>query len=61
MVSIIHGHARRLGIATLAGPVELPVALNTLSSIGIDMVWGDTIAPRQSLSSMLMNSYFAIK
>lgn len=61
MVSIIHGHAQRLGIATLAGPVELPAALNTLSSIGIDVVWGDTIAPRQPLSALLVNSYFAIK
>lgn len=61
MVSIIHGHAQRLGIRTLAGPVELPVALNTLSAIGIDGVWGEVIAPRQPLSALLLNSYFAIK
>ncbi|MEJ5078835.1 diguanylate cyclase [Erwinia sp. MYb535] len=61
MVSIIHGHAQRLGISTLAGPVELPGALNTLSGIGIDVVWGEVIAPRQPLSTLLLNSYFAIK
>ena len=61
MVSIIHGHAQRQGILTLAGPVDLPAALNTLSSIGIDAVWGDAIAAPQPLSTLLVNSYFAIK
>lgn len=61
MVSIIHGHAQRLGIQTLAGPVALPVALNTLSGIGIDIVWGGVIAPCQPLSALLLNSYFAVK
>lgn len=61
MVSIIHGHAQRLGIRTLAGPVELPVALTTLAGIGIDVVWGDAIAPRQPLSALLVNTWFAIK
>lgn len=61
MVSIIHGHAQRLGIRTLAGPVELPVALTTLAGIGIDVVWGDAIAPRQPLSALLANTWFAIK
>ncbi|QGU86992.1 diguanylate cyclase [Erwinia sorbitola] len=61
MVSIIHGHAQRLGINTLAGPVKLPVALDTLSTIGINTVWGDVIAPRQPLSALLTDSHFAIK
>ncbi|QHM71605.1 diguanylate cyclase domain-containing protein [Mixta intestinalis] len=40
LVSIIHGQAQRLRIATVAGPVDLPVALSTLGSIGVDAVWG---------------------
>lgn len=61
MVSILQGHAQRLNIATLAGPVELPVALTTLSNIGVDCVWGEIIAGQEPLSSLLINSYFAIK
>ena len=61
MVSIIHGHAQRQGILTLAGPVDLPAALKTLSTIGIDAVWGDAVVPRQPLSTLVQNSYFAVK
>lgn len=61
MVSILQGHAQRLNIATLAGPVELPVALTTLSNIGVDCVWGEVIAGQEPLSSLLINSYFSIK
>ncbi|WP_158783554.1 diguanylate cyclase [Pantoea sp. BAV 3049] len=61
MVSILQGHAQRLNIATLAGPAELPVALTTLSTIGVDCVWGGAIADRQPLSALLNNSDFAIK
>ena len=61
LVSIIHGHALRLNIATLAGPVELPLALTTLATIGIDGVWGEAVGNQQTLSALLTNSYFAIK
>lgn len=61
MVSIIHGHAQRLNIATLAGPVELPLALTTLATIGIDVVWGEAVGSPQTLTTLLSNSYFAIK
>lgn len=61
MVSILQGHAQRMGIATLVGPVELPVALTTLANIGVDGVWGSVISEREPLNGLLMNSYFAIK
>ena len=61
MVSIIHGHALRLNIATVAGPVELPLALTTLATMGVDVVWGDAVGSPQTLSALLTNSYFAIK
>lgn len=61
MVSIIHGHAQRLNIATIAGPVELPVALTTLATIGVDVVWGEAVAPQESLNVLLNHSYFSIK
>ena len=61
MVSILQGHAQRLNIATLAGPVGLPAALTTLSNIGVDYVWGEAISGQEPLSTLLINSYFAIK
>ncbi|WP_052130505.1 diguanylate cyclase [Erwinia typographi] len=61
MVSILHGHAQRMAIATIAGPVEQAVTLSTLSNIGVDGVWGGAISPREPLSELLINSYFTIK
>ncbi len=61
LVSIIHGQAQRLNIATVAGPVELPVALTTLASIGINAVWGPAVNGGEPLCALLENSFFAIK
>ncbi|QKJ87797.1 Diguanylate cyclase/phosphodiesterase [Paramixta manurensis] len=61
LVSIIHGHASRLNIATIAGPIELPIALTTLAAIGVDGAWGEAIASREALRPLLSNGYFAIK
>lgn len=61
MVSIIYGHAQRLNIATIAGPVELPLALATLTTIGVDVAWGSAVASREPLHALLNHSYFAIK
>ncbi|WP_437612277.1 diguanylate cyclase [Erwinia sp. V71] len=61
MVSIIYGHAQRLGIATIAGPIELPLALATLTTIGVDVAWGSAVADREPLHTLLNHSYFAIK
>lgn len=60
LVSIIQGHARRLGCKTIAGPVEKAVTMDTLSAIGIDQVYGDIIAEAQPLDLLLNTSYFAI-
>ena len=61
LVSIIHGQAQRLNIATVAGPVELPVALTMLASIGINAVWGPAVNGGEPLCALLENSFFAIK
>ena len=61
LVSIIQGQAQRLNIATVAGPVELSMALATLGGIGIDGVWGDAVNGCEPLSYLLENSFFAIK
>ncbi|MEQ4531627.1 MAG: EAL domain-containing protein, partial [Mixta sp.] len=61
LVSIIHGQAQRLNIAVVAGPVDLPVALATLTSIGIDGVWGSAVKGCEPLNALLENSFFAIK
>lgn len=60
MVTIIHGHAQRLGLKSIAGPANQPQVMDTLSGIGIDLIYGDTIAPQQPLDLLLNNSYFAI-
>ncbi|VEA76301.1 PAS domain-containing protein [Salmonella enterica subsp. arizonae] len=60
LASIIQGHAQRLDIKTLAGPVQNPQVLDTLSRIGVDLIYGDTIAEAQPLDLLLNTSYFAI-
>ena len=55
-VSIIQGHAQRLDIKTIAGPL----IMDTLSGIGIDMIYGDIIADAQPLDLLLNTSNFAI-
>ncbi|CBG88952.1 PAS domain S-box protein [Citrobacter rodentium] len=60
LVSIIQGHAQRLGCKTIAGPVQAPVVMDTLSGIGIDQIYGDIIAEAQPLDLLLNTSYFAI-
>lgn len=61
LVSIIHGQAEKRQIITLAGPIELPAALTTLNTIGINGVWGNAIGERQPVHHLVQNSYFAIK
>ncbi|MFD1802465.1 diguanylate cyclase domain-containing protein [Mixta tenebrionis] len=61
LLSIIHGQAQRLRIATVAGPVDLPAALSTLGSIGVDAVWGAAVNGGEPLNALLENSFFAIK
>ena len=38
MVTIIQGHAQRLGIKTIAGPCHQSIMMNTLSGIGVDFI-----------------------
>ncbi|MBN6046105.1 diguanylate cyclase [Citrobacter sp. ku-bf4] len=60
LVSIIQGHAQRLGFKTIAGPVQTPIVMDTLSGIGVDQIYGDIIAEAQPLDLLLNTSYFAI-
>jgi EAL domain-containing protein (putative c-di-GMP-specific phosphodiesterase class I) len=60
MVTIIQGHAQRLGLKSIAGPTNQPMMMDTLSGIGIDLIFGDTISQPQPLDIMLNTSYFAI-
>lgn len=59
-VSIIQSHAQRLDIKTIAGPVNMPLIMDALSGIGIDMIYGDIIADAQPLELLLNTSNFAI-
>ncbi len=60
MVTIIQGHAQRLGLKSIAGPTSQPLMMDTLSGIGIDMIYGDIISQAQPLDLLLNTSYFAI-
>ncbi|WP_202304638.1 diguanylate cyclase [Dryocola clanedunensis] len=60
MVTIIHGHAQRLKIQTIAGPADMPQVFDTLSGIGTDLIYGETIGQPQPLGMLLSTSYFAI-
>jgi diguanylate cyclase (GGDEF)-like protein/PAS domain S-box-containing protein len=60
LVTIIQGHAQRLGVKTIAGPSNQPVVMDTLSGIGIDYIYGDTIDESRPLELLLNTSYFAI-
>ncbi|WP_312687766.1 diguanylate cyclase [Kosakonia sp.] len=60
MVTIIQNHAQRLGLKSIAGPTNQPLMMDTLSGIGIDLIYGDIISQPQPLDLMLNTSYFAI-
>lgn len=60
MVTIIQGHAQRLGMKTIAGPTNQALMMDTLSGIGVDYIYGETIAANQPLELVLNTSYFAI-
>lgn len=60
LISIIQGHAQRLGVKTIAGPVALPLVMDTLSAIGVDLIYGDVIANIQPLDLLVDSRYFAI-
>lgn len=60
LVTILHGNTHRLAAQTLAGPADLNETLEKLTSIGIDLVEGDTIAPMTSLNNLLNTGYFGI-
>jgi diguanylate cyclase (GGDEF)-like protein/PAS domain S-box-containing protein len=60
MVSIIHGHAHRLDLWSIAGPAETQAQFDILSSLGIDLLFGEAVAPAQPLDLLLSQGYFAI-
>ncbi|EPH6762403.1 diguanylate cyclase [Cronobacter dublinensis] len=60
LLTIVMGNARRLGLETIAGPADQQSLLETLASMGIDLVYGETVAQTQSLAARLASSYFSI-
>ncbi|WP_312677317.1 hypothetical protein, partial [Escherichia coli] len=51
LITIIQGHAQRLGMKTIAGPVVLPLVMDKRSGLGVDMIYWEVIAdaPPQDL------------
>ncbi len=60
LATIVLGHTRRLKLICIAGPVNQPMMTETLAGIGVDMIYGDALAPGQPLGLLLNSSYFAI-
>lgn len=60
MVTIIHGHAQRLSLQAIAGPANSPMVMDTLSGIGIELIYGESISAPQPLAVLLNSGYFAI-
>ncbi|WP_105737653.1 diguanylate cyclase [Cronobacter dublinensis] len=60
LLTIVMGNARRLGLEAIAGPADQQSLLETLASMGIDLVYGETVAQTQSLAARLATSYFSI-
>lgn len=60
LVTIVQGHAQRLGLKTIAGPVDQLAMKDILSAIGIDLIYGNVISPQQPMEQMINASYFAI-
>ena len=60
MVTIIHGHAQRQSLQTIAGSADLPMVMDTLSGIGIDLIFGEAVTQPTPLEMLLNTSYFAI-
>ncbi len=60
MVTIIHGHAQRQSLQTIAGPADVPMVLDTLSGIGVELIYGEAVTQPTPLEMLLNSSYFAI-
>jgi len=60
MVTIIHGHAQRQFLQTIAGPADMPMVMDTLSGIGFDLIYGEAVTQPVPLEMLLNTSYFAI-
>ncbi len=60
MVTIIYGHAQRLSLQVIAGPADSSIVMDTLSGMGMDLIYGETISAPQPLTMLLNTGYFAI-
>ena len=60
LITIIQGPAQRLGMKPIAGPVFLPLVMDTLSVIGVDLIVGEVMDDAQPLNLLVNISYFAI-
>lgn len=60
MVTIIQGHAQRQTLQTIAGPADIPMVMDTLSGIGVDLIFGEAVTQPLPLEMLLNSSYFAI-
>ncbi|MFP1559121.1 hypothetical protein ACLB1T_31385 [Escherichia coli] len=60
LITIIQGHAQRLGMKTIAGPVVLPLVMNSFLASASIPIYGDVIADAQPLDLLVNSSSFAI-
>ena len=60
IVTMIHNHIRRQDLLSIGGPINQQAGADTLKNIGVNLMYGDLIKPRQPLATLLSSSYFAI-
>ncbi len=57
LITIIQGTLSD-SMKTIAGPVVLPLVMDTLSGIGVDLIYGDVIANAQPLDLLVNRQLF---
>lgn len=60
MVTIIHSHRQRLKLQPIAGPADAPMVMQTLSRMGIDLVYGDIFSQPLPLKTLLSSRHFTL-
>lgn len=60
MVTILHGHAQRLNIRTLAGSAHSTQSMEILTAIGVNMLYGEAVGSMRPLDNLLDGVLFGI-
>lgn len=60
LITFLHGAIHRVSAQTLVGPADIKATFEKLDHIGVDLIFGDVIAPETTLENLLSSGYFGI-